>query len=536
MIIKKALIYFLIISSVIYIYYDVSQFEFINFDDYPYVLENPYVNTGVSLANIEWAFSKFHVANWHPLTWVSHMIDVEIYGLNAGGHHVSNVIIHIINSVLLLYLLDILTKQFWPSVLVSILFAVHPAHVESVVWIAERKDVLSAFFFILTLISYKFYVDSHSKKLYFFTLFLYICGLLSKPMLVTLPFVLLLLDIWPLRRLNVIVDGSFKIGMVLILEKIPFLALSIVISTITYIAQKNGGAMTTFDSSELNIHDRIINAILSYGKYIIKLFAPMDLTLFHVYKKTWSGWLDYNVLLSLGALLALFYVSIRNHLRFPYLFFGFSFFLGTLVPVIGIVQVGLQSMADRYTYIPYIGLFIMISWYLNYIYQYTGRVRNVFVISILFIISLYIIQAKNYVSFWRNDLTVMTRILFINDVGYNGFNGVVNNPSRDINASLSPFYTAVGLELIKRNQLDAAESHLKVALDLNRHGNKFESYYGLAVIYRLQNKFDDAVYMLDQAIKEKPTKSIKLKREIDEIMSDLIFNLDNKNNLRVLIN
>ena len=335
--------------------------QFINLDDPLYVTNNPYVKGGITGKNIVWAFTTTAASNWHPLTWLSHMLDVEIFGFNPRGHHLTNVFIHTASTLLLFWLLVQITTAPWQSLFVAALFALHPLHVESVAWVAERKDVLSCFFWFLTLLFYAGYVKQRRLKFYLLTLFSFVVGLLTKPMLVTLPLVMLLLDYWPLNRFNRqrAQDGT-TFGsplFFLVTEKVPFLFLSAVSAVITMYAQNKGGALKSLETASLGL--RIENAVIAYVKYLGKTIWPRDLAILYPFPSSLPLW---QALVSCLVLIFISVAIIRYRRRHPYFLVGWLWFLVTLIPVIGIVRVGGQSMADRYTYIPLIGLFIMGSW------------------------------------------------------------------------------------------------------------------------------------------------------------------------------
>lgn len=357
------LISLFLVMAILAVYLQVRNHDFINFDDDLYVTINPHVQAGLTLDSITWAFTSTRASNWHPLTWLSHMLDCQIYGMNPGQHHLTNVLFHILNTLLLFFVFMRMTKDLWQSGFVAALFALHPLHVESVVWLAERKDVLSTFFWMLTLWSYVRYVERSGLNRYLPVLFFFILGLMAKPMLVTLPFVLLLLDYWPLKRfrLGSSEDGQdcrperFYLGF--IWEKIPLFLLSAGSSVITYMVQKSSGAVSTL--AVIPVHVRIANAIVSYVSYIGKMIWPHNLTILYPYLKSIIYW----QVVGAGLLLAVITVVVFRMMKTkPYVAVGWFWFLGTLVPVIGLVQVGLQAMADRYTYVPLIGLFIMVAW------------------------------------------------------------------------------------------------------------------------------------------------------------------------------
>lgn len=333
------------------VYVPVFQAQFIGFDDDEYVFANPHVLTGITLANLRWAFVTNHAGNWHPVTWISLMLNSQYFGSSAGAFHAVNLLLHVANTLLLFLWLYGATGAKWRGALVAALFALHPLHVESVAWISERKDVLSTLFWILALVVYTDYAKTGRISRYFFALLLFGIGLMTKPMLVSLPFVLLLLDYWPL--------GRFAAGSTLrlLIEKLPFLAFSIASSAVTLFAQQQVHAMVPLEMAPILV--RTQNATLAYIAYIGKLFRPSGLAVFYPYDRHPSLLL---ALLSLAALAIVSAVAILIRRHKPYVITGWFWFLITLVPVIGIVQVGLQSIADRYTYIPFIGLFIILAW------------------------------------------------------------------------------------------------------------------------------------------------------------------------------
>jgi tetratricopeptide (TPR) repeat protein len=347
------------------IYWQTSRNGFINFDDPDYIKSNPMTQAGLTLQTVQWAFTTFQASNWHPLTWLSHALDCQLFGLNLGAHHLVSLGFHIANAVLLFLLLRRMTGYLWRSAFVAALFAVHPLHVESVAWIAERKDVLSLLFFLLTLWSYTTYTGRAAESddavlskrrrglAYVLALVWLALGLLSKPMLVTTPCVLLLVDFWPLRRL----DRPAAFGK-LLMEKLPFFALAAASSAITFLVQRAGGAVVPLAST--SFETRMANAVVAYGQYLTKTVYPVDLAVFYPYVPVdfTSGTTLLTGLLFLAISVgAVVYARTR-----PWAFVGWFWFVGTLVPVIGLVQVGRQAMADRYTYLPHIGLFILVAW------------------------------------------------------------------------------------------------------------------------------------------------------------------------------
>jgi len=341
------------------LYWPVTGYPFINFDDPEYIYENPVTQAGLTWHGFVWAFNGIHVGNWHPASWLSHMIDCQLFGTDAGGHHLVNVLFHIANTLLLFAFLRSATGANWRSAFVAALFAWHPLHVESVAWVAERKDVLSTFFWLLTIIAYANYaglakVQSPKSKV-FYALALVFCALalLSKPMAVTLPFTLLLVDVWPLNRIQ---NSEFRIQNFkkLLVEKIPFFLLALALCAVTFLAQRSAGAVSPMEWSS-----RLGNVPVAYLRYLGKTFWPEDLSLIYPYVYHWPAAAIAGSVLLLVLISTLALVLFR---RQPWLAAGWFWFLGTLVPVIGFVQVGAQSMADRYFYIPSIGLFVVLVW------------------------------------------------------------------------------------------------------------------------------------------------------------------------------
>ena len=352
-----------IIMVTLSVYWQVQNFDFLNFDDDMYVTDNHHVQEGLTLKSIIWAFTTIHASNWHPLTWLSHMLDCQLYGINAGWHHLTNLLFHIANTLLLFFVFQKMTGCFWQSVFVATLFALHPLHVESVAWISERKDVLSTFFWMLTMWSYTRYVERLEVNRYLLVILFFTLGLMSKPMLVTLPFVLLLLDFYPLYRFRFQKSDTSANPkqrsniLLLVLEKIPLLVLTAVSSAVTLYAQKHGEAIMSLDAISLKI--RISNAVVSYIKYIGKMIYPSNLAVMYPFQGILPWWKITGACLILVSMSLL---AIRIIKQSSYFAVGWLWYIGTLVPVIGLVQVGNQSMADRYTYVPLIGLFIIITW------------------------------------------------------------------------------------------------------------------------------------------------------------------------------
>jgi protein O-mannosyl-transferase len=374
---------------------------FVNYDDPAYVTRNAIVQQGVTLENARWAFTTFHYNNWHPLTWLSYMADFETFGSHPRGFHATNLALHVANSLLLFFLLARLTSAPWASAFVAAFFAVHPLHVESVAWISERKDVLSTLFWLLTMWAYTRYAEHRRLVWYLATAVFLALGLMSKSMLVTLPFVLLLLDLWPLRRLVIGTPGWVRQASRLAAEKVPFLVLSAIASYLTYIAQ--GEAVRT--TRDLALTHRLENTFVSYGRYIAKSFWPVDLTVFYPHPVGWPAAMVAGTLLLVTALTFVAILTVRTR---PYLFTGWFWFLGTLVPVIGLVQIGNQSIADRYMYVPLIGLSIALIWGLRDLILAKPALKNPIIATACIAVVLCAHLTTQQVKHWRDSIALFT--------------------------------------------------------------------------------------------------------------------------------
>jgi tetratricopeptide (TPR) repeat protein len=492
---KRSLViftYVVLILSTLLVFWQVCNFDFINYDDGRYVAENPHVLNGLSRDGIIWAFTTGHASNWHPLTWLSHMLDCHLFGPRPGWMHLVNVLLHLANTLLLFAVLKKMTGSLWPSAFVAAAFALHPMHVESVAWIAERKDVLSAFFLLLTLAAYVGYVKRPSVFRYLITLVLFVIGLLAKPMLVTLPLLLLLLDYWPLNRFDpqpVKTSGRQPIKPALIhdgrailygriIEKVPFLAIAAISSVITFLVQRAGGAMV--DINALSLKDRVANAFLSYAKYIGKMFWPQDLAVFYPLGDNIAFW---QVAMSVLLLLVISILVIRFRRERKYLSAGWFWFLGTLIPVIGLVKVGDQAYADRYTYVPYIGLFIMIAWGLPELLSKLPYRKMTLGISGMIALTALGICAHQQVSYWNNSIALFSHAI---EVTQNNYIAYSNRGSA---------YVVLG------RGTEAMDDY-KQAIRIKPH--YAEAYYNLGVAYGCPGRWQDAIDAHKQAIKIDP--------------------------------
>jgi protein O-mannosyl-transferase len=401
----------LLVLGVAFLYWPVADFNFINWDDGDYVFNNSHIKTGLSWAGLRWCFQIGDASNWHPLTWMSHMLDCQLFGLKPGPPHVINVLLHAANSVLLFVALKRLTGAFWRSAMVAALFAWHPLRVESVAWVAERKDVLSALFWMLALWAYARYAEesklrtSKLKTFYALTVVFFALGLMAKPMLVTLPCVLLLLDWWPLRRFA---PGETRANRLLILEKLPFFLLTAGSCVVTMIAQNRGGAVASLEYVPLAA--RMSNCAASYWRYIGKLFWPADLSvLYRLNMKLPAS----EVIPAMAVLVVVSAIALMFWGRRPYVLVGWLWYLGVLIPVIGLVQVGAQSMADRYTYIPSIGIFIIVCWGARDLTCNLPRGALVVACAVAVVLVASASRTIGQVSYWRNSGTLFRHALAI---------------------------------------------------------------------------------------------------------------------------
>jgi Flp pilus assembly protein TadD len=495
---KKSLVvftYFVLILSTLLVFWQVHNFGFLNYDDSDYVSNNPQVLKGLTRNGVIWAFTTNRSANWHPLTWLSHMLDCQLFGANPGRMHLMNLILHLANTLLLFAVFRKMTGALWPSAFVAAAFALHPMHVESVTWIAERKDVLSTLFLLLTLAAYVSYVKRRGIIRYTLTVLLFALGLLAKPMLVTLPFLLLLLDYWPLNRFiaehakttekkNKINSATSAVSAVkspvwLIIEKIPFIALSVISSVITFLVQLSGSAVAFINV--LSLKDRIANAFLSYARYTGKLFWPQNLAVFYPFDA--GNFASWQVAMCVLLLLVISILVIRSGRSRKYLPVGWFWFVGTLVPVIGFVQVGLQGFADRYTYIPYIGLFIMIAWGLPELLSKWPPRKIALGLSMVIVLTTLGICTHRQVSFWNNSFTLFSHAIEVTQNNYIAHN------NRGVNYDNNGRYQ------------DAIEDY-KQAVKVNPDYS--EAYYNLGVAYGKVGRRQDEIEAYRQAIRIKP--------------------------------
>jgi len=462
------------------VYAQVVGHQFISLDDNTYIRENPIVARGLSFSGVAWAFTTFHAANWHPLTWLSHMLDCQVFGLSAGGHLFVNALIHVANTLLLFWFLRRVTGAIWCSAMVAALFALHPMHVESVAWASERKDTLAAFFGLLTLLGYARYVEKRSWKNYALVIIWLGLGLMAKPMLVTWPFVLLLLDYWPFRRFHSS-NGAGRLENLwpLIREKLPLFVLAAASVVVTYFAQAHGGTVRTFADAPLSL--RLTNAVVSYAKYFFASFWPVDLAVYYPFPRTGiPPWQLPAALFLLTGLSVSALISARSR---PYILVGWLWFLGTLIPVIGLVQVGGQAMADRYYYLPSIGLFVALIFGLADLASTwrIGRVplAAVSVAMLLIFASLTAMQ----VARWRDSITLFTHTLAV-------------TPDNLI------IQYGLGHALRKEGRNEEALNHFAAALQIKP--DFVDALMGMGMLLSEQGRAADAVSYFDRALRVEP--------------------------------
>ena len=469
--------------------------DFINYDDQRYVYENTKITNGLSFGSIAWAFTHIHSTNWHPLTTISHMLDCQLYGLRSGWHHFTNVLLHTLAAILLFLALMKMTGAFWRSGFVAAVFAIHPLRVESVAWIAERKDVLSGVFFMLTLLAYLHYTRLPSVRRYLVVVFVLACGLMSKPMLVTLPFVLLLLDYWPLDRIR----GQFWTR---VWEKIPLVALSAISSIATLVAQKGAVGWT----EDLPILERINNAIVSYVFYIWQIFWPARLAVFYPHPE--NALPLWEIISSLLLLICITAVAIALRKQRPYLITGWLWYLGMLVPVIGLVQVGWQGRADRYTYLPQIGLYIAVTWAAADLTASWRRQRTIVSVAALIVVGVFSSCAFVQTAYWRDSETLFKHALAVtknNDVAENNL-GIVFLGQGKLDEAISLLQAAVALRsenspahenlakaLLQKGQVAEALLHYQKLLELQPDNIEVHNIVGTVLVqqHRVRDGVDE---------------------------------------------
>ncbi len=523
-----------LVSALIFVatfaaFWPVFQNGFVHFDDPDYLIDNPHVQGGITTESLAWAFSSGHAANWHPITWVSHMLDCAMFGLNPVGHHFINLLIHAINGVLLLLALRKLTGAFWPSAFVAALFALHPLRVESVAWASERKDVLSGFFFFLTLLAYAAYAkqrgagsdsspprepgtkapNARTLLSYIAALVFFALGLMSKPMLVTVPFLLLLLDCWPLQRIR---GWDPRAATRLLVEKAPFLVLAIVSSFITIAVQNSGGTVVGFG---LPLESRVANALISYWQYIPMFVWPSKLAFFYPHpagaNPALLSWITWKSVLAILLVFGITAAAIRIRKQQPFVFTAWFWYIGTLIPVIGVIQVSGQAMADRYTYIPLIGLSVGLVWTIKD--RLAGHHSGVaWGVAVSLLLALGVVTNWQ-TRFWRDDLSLCSRALAVtknNAVAHQNLGaalelkGDLAQAVEHYRASLQIDKSAeicfnLGNALLKQG--DSSEAAIWLAEGLKLRPGDIGANQQLGLVLMLERRYSEAVDPLGRVAK-----------------------------------
>jgi tetratricopeptide (TPR) repeat protein len=513
------------------LYWPITHHPFIHFDDDQYIVGNPHVTSGLSATNLVWAFTTSEQANWHPLTWLSHQADCALFGVNSGAHHLVNLLYHVANTLLLFMFLRSATGALWRSAFVAALFAWHPMHVESVAWASERKDVLSTFFWLLAMLAYLGYARSatggapaaprnrvRAALFYAAALVFCACGLMSKPMVVTLPCVLLLLDLWPLNRIagfqHAFVQGATVACRPVSLgrwaaEKIPFFVLVIAGSLATYSVQSGAGAV-----AGLPLGERLANAVLAYARYTSKLFWPTDLAIIYPHPSHWPWWLALGAV----ALLVVWSCSCAyNWRQTPFLAVGWFWFVGTLVPTIGLIQVGAQSMADRYTYIPSIGLFIVVTW--GVAEYFSSRDSRRIVLPVLGGAALLGCLGASVceIRLWGDSITLFRHAIEVTTDNYVAENclGKAFELTGNTEAAFLCYQLSVKTEprfpysqfnlamaLLERRQTAEALEHLQIAANLEPRDADIQ--YDLGVYFSQHNSWTNAFNCFSNSLSVRP--------------------------------
>jgi protein O-mannosyl-transferase len=551
---RKILVCLVLSIVILAIFWQVRNHDFVNLDDKMYILENRHVLSGLTIDGVKWAFTSVYASNWHPLTWLSHMLDVDLFGVSAGRFHLVNVFFHLASALLLFLILDRMTGALWRSAFVAALFALHPLHVESVAWIAERKDVLSAFFWMLTLGAYILYVEKPRLGKYMAAFSFFAFGLMAKPMLVTLPFVLLLLDVWPLNRLRAgesvcssgvepvekntkkeksrkkkkakeldikPIPSTVQINnrslqwsrlLPLVQEKIPFFILSAASSMITIYAQQYGGAVVSME--RIPLFTRLANAGMSYILYIGKTIWSWNLSVFYPYPAAWPLWQAAGAFLLLAGVTAMAVYCVK---RLPFVTVGWFWYLGTLVPVIGIMQVGMQAMADRYTYISLIGLFIAAAWGVPELLKQWRHRKAALTAAAMLVVAVLATVAWMQVGHWRDSVNLFSHALAVtkdNHLAHNNL-GVALNAAGDrdgaafhyaeairINPRYSSYHYNYANHLVAHGKTEGAITHYTEAIRLEP--DYFNTHNNLGLARASRREFKEADFHFREALRIQP--------------------------------
>lgn len=517
------LVVLLLIVLTLGVYWPVQNYDFINFDDSMYIVENGYVQHGITLEGLYWAFSTKYFGLWNPLVWISFMADFELFRYNPGGYHWTNVILHIINGILLFFVLRNLTGSIWRSTFVAALFALHPINVESVAWIAERKNVLSTFFWMLTILFYIQYVKQPHWKRYLPVFISLALGLMAKPMLVTLPFVLLLLDYWPMNRMMIHTQKKFDVEAVppavkkslrfLVLEKIPLLALSAISIWVMFCSPQVTPVPQFKTTLDPIIAQRITNVIFSYVMYLKKFFWPLDLHIPYLYLNI-PIW---QIFLSVFILIVITFFVCKNLRKHPFLPVGWFWFLGTFVPVIGFIQIGEQTMADRYAYVTFIGLFIMVAWGAGRVALKNIYFKRLMIFASFAAIAFFMALTYQQVQLWKDSSTLFHHTLKKDPLNYAAYAVIGGDLARhgeyekalyyyDKTLKLSPgvyiAYVNKGAVLLILGRYSEAIAVFEKAIKLDP--SSFSAYYQIGYTHFLDNNLDKSMEYTLKSIEKNP--------------------------------
>ena len=507
---RRRLICLVLGLSVLAVYGRLAFFDFVFFDDHVYVIEKAEVLAGLSAASIRWAFTTTDAGFWHPLTWISLMIDHEVWGLHPGGYHLTNVLLHLVATLLLFVALHRLTGALWKSGFVAALFALHPLHVESVAWIAQRKDVLSGLFWMLSLFLYARYVEKPVLGRYGLVLLSFSLGLMAKPMVVTLPIMLILLDVWPCRRLS---GQSWRRNWKRVVgEKIPFLILGAAAGVVTILAEQQVGALKTL--AEFSFMSRLSNAVVAYGFYLYKTVWPFHLSVHYPHPGAWPVWL---VALSLAVLTVITFLTIRTFRKYPFLLVGWFWYLIGLLPVIGLLQIGSHAFADRYTYIPLIGVFMALAWGVEaWTHERQGRALPVSLAAVIMIIVFSVISIQQ-VGLWRDAETLFRQAAGVTQNNYlaqNNLGAALSRQGRHGEAvghftkalALRPDYREarfnMGEALAGEGRYEEALYHYRRVIDLQPAFA--EAHNNMAIVHARMGNLDQALFHFREAIRIRP--------------------------------
>lgn len=490
---EKHLLSFLLVLVTLGVYWQVPAFEFLEYDDMVYVTDNKHVQNGLTLEGLIWALTSMEMGFWHPITWLSLMVDSEIFGSNPGGYHLTNLLLHIASTVLLFLLLERMTKAQWRGAFVAALFALHPLHVESVAWIAERKDVLSGFFWMLSMWVYVRYTERPDAIRYMTLFFVFILGLMAKPMLVTLPCVFLLMDVWPLGRVRwsgLLKEHSEAVGTMgtvhvsfyrLIGEKLPMLCAAVAVGVVTIVSEDRFGALHSLETIPLDL--RAANVFISYVWYIGKTFLPLNLAAYYTFPSQWPLWQAVGAFIFL---LSIFAIVITLAAKHPYLAFGWFWYVGTLVPVIGIIKVGSYSVADRFTYIPLIGIFIMVAWGAHELLKNVPLREKILSGAGGIIVVALMVFSSLQVQYWRNTTMLFQHAL-------------------DVTKNNTVMHYFMGNFLFREGNVDQAIRHYREALKIKPDFDDGHDKLGRALSYK--GLHAEAIQHYQQAIRINPAKA-----------------------------